>query len=327
MPDGARVLITTVPFGEVDDTPLRLLRGAGIDFTVNPLGRKLKPAEAAEMVRDYDIVIAGTEPITDDVMARAPRLKLISRVGVGLDSVDLLAARRRGIGVSYTADAPAAAVAELTIGLIIDVLRSVSVASASLRAGRWDRLFGRRIAECTVGVVGMGRIGRRVVRHLSAFGGRVLVCDRVLDEGWARQWGATPATFDEILRESDVVTLHVPLAPQTRGMIGAEEIARMRPEAVVVNTARGGVVDEAALLAALRAGRLAGAAVDVFEEEPYHGPLAAEPRCLVTPHLGSMSRDCRARMEIEATEEAIRFARGEPLQQSVPPEEYAIREG
>ena len=320
-----RILVTTVPFGQVDDAPLRALRAAGVHFAVNPLGRKLKPDEAAELIRDFDVVIAGTEPITEDVLANAPRLRFISRVGVGLDSVDLLAARRRNVLVSYTPEAPAPAVAELTIGLMLNLLRNITPADRQLRNGTWERLFGRRLSQRTVGIIGMGRIGSRVIRMLRCFDARVLVHDIALDTRLALDLGAQPASFEQILSDCDVVSVHVPLMRTTRNMIDRAEFDRMQRDAVLVNTARGGVVNEEALLLALRAGRIAGAAVDVFEEEPYAGPLVSETRCLLTPHMGSMSVDCRARMELEATQEAIRFVLNQPLTQMVPESEYALR--
>lgn len=318
-----KVLITTVPFADIDKRPLQALHGAGIDFTINPLGRKLKEAELADMIGDTEVLIAGTEQISAAVMARAPRLRLISRVGIGLDSVDLAYARARGIRVSYTPDAPAKAVSELTIGLIISVLRGVHVSNAELHDGVWCRFMGRRIEEVTVGVIGVGRIGTGVLARLQALG-----CRRVLAHD-IRPLSSLETAFrfetvdaETLLRQADVVTLHVPLTARTRGMIGRPELAAMKSDACLVNTARGGVVDEAALAEALNAGHLSGAAVDVFEAEPYKGPLAGIPRCLLTAHLGSMSRDCRTRMEVEATDEAVRFLRGEALRGEVPESEY-----
>jgi len=149
-----------------------LLEAAGVEYLINPIGRKLKEDELAEMISDFDVVLAGTEPITDKVMGHASRLKLISRVGIGLDSVDLLAAKRRGIRVSNTPDAPAPAMAELTIGLMLSLLRHVHVANAELHRGEWQCHFGRRITEVTIGIIGVGRIGRRVLTRLSSFGNR-----------------------------------------------------------------------------------------------------------------------------------------------------------
>lgn len=321
-----RVLVTTVPFGATDPKPLGLLREAGVPFVVNPLGRKLRAEEAAEMVRDFEILIAGTEPITDDVLERAPRLELICRVGVGLDSVDLAAARRRGVRVSYTPEAPAPAVAELTIALTLDALRRVTETDRQIRGGLWQRNSGARLATSTVGIIGLGRIGRRVAKLAQGFGARVLATDIAPDHAFAARSNIELVPLARLLAESDIVTVHVPLTPETEHLLSSSTLALMKPSAVLINTARGGIVDEDALLSFLREERIAGAAMDVFRDEPYYGPLREAERCILTAHMGSMSHDCRSRMEIEATLEAVRFFRGEPLLQPVPEEEYAARE-
>ncbi len=322
----SKVLITTVPFGDINRLPLEQLEAAGIDYLINPLGRKLKEDELAEMVTDFDALIAGTEPITEKVMVKAKCLKLISRVGIGLDSVDLLAAERRGIQVSYTPDAPAPAVAELTIGLMLTLLRSVHVANTQLHRGEWQRHFGRRIPEVTIGIIGTGRIGGRVLRRLSGFGTpRILVNDTHPNQNIAPQHKLEWVDKETIYREADVISLHVPLTAQTKNMIRHEHLLKMKQDAMIINTARGGIINEQDLAAVMAAGHLSGAAIDVFNQEPYKGDLAQIDRCLLTSHMGSMSVDCRTRMEIEATEEAVRFLTGQPLSGLVPPEEYDVQ--
>lgn len=321
-----KVLITTVPFADRDPRPIELLDSAGIEYLINPIGRKLREDELAEMVTDFDVLIAGTEQITEKVMDRAQRLKLISRVGIGLDSVDLVAAQRRGILVSYTPDAPAPAVAELTVGLMLNLLRHIDTANSSMHRGEWHRYFGRRIGAITVGIIGVGRIGSRVLRHLSAFGSpRVLVND--LSPVQLELGSVRPECTDKetIYREADVISLHLPLTGDTKNMIRYEHLKAMKSDAIVINTSRGGIINEHDLARVLNEGHLSGAAVDVFEQEPYAGELGRLERCLLTSHMGSMSVDCRTRMEIEATEEAVRFLMGKSLAGLVPPEEYALR--
>lgn len=321
-----KALITTVPFGDKDRSPIEQLEAADIDYLINPIGRKLKEDELAEMITDFDVLIAGTEPITHKVMAQAKCLKLISRVGVGLDSVDLLEAERRGIKVSYTPDAPAPAVAELTIGLMLCLLRSVHVANAQLHRGEWQRHFGQRISEVTIGIIGAGRIGGRVLRSLEALGtGRVLVNDTNPDSDTDHELYFEWVNKKTIYREADVISLHVPLNEQTKNMILREHLLMMKKDAVLINTSRGGIINEEDLATVMLQGHLSGAAIDVFEKEPYNGVLTQIERCLLTSHMGSMSIDCRTRMEVEATEEAIRFLAGQPLQALVPIEEYDLR--
>lgn len=321
-----KVLITTVPFADKNALPIEQLNAAGIEYLINPLGRKLTEDELAEMVADFDVLIAGTEPITDKVLGKAGRLKLISRVGIGLDSVDLLAAERHGIQVSYTPDAPAPAVAELTIGLIFSLLRSLHIVNTQMHRGEWHRHFGRRIPEVTIGIIGAGRIGGRVLRRLAGFGTpRILVNDMHPNLKVAPELKLEWVGKEDIYRQADLISLHVPLTVQTKNMIRREHLLQMKPDAMIINTSRGGIINEHDLAGVLNGGHLSGAAIDVFEQEPYTGALAQIDRCLLTSHMGSMSVDCRARMEIEATEEAVRFLTGKPLQGLVPLEEYDVQ--
>lgn len=321
-----KALVTTVPFAQQDSRPIELLEGANIDYVVNPIGRKLREEELAEMITDFDVLIAGTEPITARVLRRATNLKLISRVGIGLDSVDLLAAEAQKIQVSYTPDAPAPAVAELTLGLMFSLLRHVHVANAQMHRGEWHRHFGRRLAETSVGIVGLGRIGTRVAEHVAALGARRILVNDLKPHALANNLSRVEwVDKDTLYREADVISVHVPLTKHTKNMITLEHLKRMKPDAVLINTARGGIVNERDLARVLNSGHLAGAAVDVFEKEPYDGELAGIERCLLTSHMGSMSIDCRTQMEVEATEEAVRYLTGQPLQGLVPAEEYDVQ--
>ena len=320
-----RALVSTIPFGLRDETPLRLLADAGVEVVINPLGRKFTEQDLVELIADIDVLVAGTEPITEAVLSKASRLKLIVRVGIGLDSVDLGAARQRGIAVSYTPDAPSPAVAELTIGLMIDLLRSSHISNLRMRKGDWYRYFGRRVSEVTIGIIGAGRIGSRVIKHLGGFEcRRILVND--LDPEIVLPNHPTCAIErvpkEQIYREADVISLHIPLTSKTRGLISEKEFKQMRSDTLLINTSRGGIVHEEDLFEALKSNRISGAAIDVFEQEPYSGNLATLDNCLLTAHMGSMSVDCRAQMEIEACREVARFLTNEPLENKVPDSEY-----
>ena len=320
-----RALVSTIPFGLRDETPLRLLADAGAEVVINPLGRKFTEQDLVELIADIDVLVAGTEPITEAVLSKASRLKLIVRVGIGLDSVDLGAARERGIVVSYTPDAPSPAVAELTIGLMIDLLRSSHISNLRMRKGDWYRYFGRRVSEVTIGIIGAGRIGSRVIKHLGGFEcRRILVND--LDPEIVLPNHPTCAIErvpkEQIYREADVISLHIPLTSKTRGLISEKEFKQMRSDTLLINTSRGGIVHEEDLYEALKSNRISGAAIDVFEQEPYSGNLATLDNCLLTAHMGSMSVDCRAQMEIEACREVARFLTNEPLENKVPDSEY-----
>ncbi|MDP6077022.1 MAG: phosphoglycerate dehydrogenase [Acidimicrobiales bacterium] len=325
-----RVLITSVPFGAGDHRPLGQLVAAGMESVLNPLGRKPTEEEMAGLVGDADAVIAGTEPFTATVLDAAPRLRLISRIGIGLDNVDLLATRERGIEVCYTPDAPTPAVAEMTIGLILTTLRGIHISNARMHAGGWHRVVGCRLGESVIGILGVGRVGREVLRLLVRMEPRkILLYDLVEDPDLASEAPETVIEWvplDRLLAESDVLTVHLPMTSDTRGLIGEKELYCLKPDAVVVNTSRGGIVDEEDLHAVLISGHLRAAALDVFETEPYSGPLREVERCLLTSHMSSSSVDCRAQMEAEAAAEVVRFATSKPLANPVPESEYRRQE-
>jgi D-3-phosphoglycerate dehydrogenase / 2-oxoglutarate reductase len=322
----AKVLITTVPFGDRNRLPLDLLEKAGIEYMVNPYKTKLTENQLVDLVKDCNVIIAGTEPITEKVMTQATELQLVSRVGIGLDSVDLIAARKRGIKVSYTPDAPAPAVAELTLGMMLTLLRSIHISNLQMHQGNWQRIFGRRLSEISVGIIGVGRVGTHLLRCMNGFGRiRLLVNDIVPNSKLNQEFNLEWVTKEQIYKEADIISLHLPLTPLTRNMICREQLLRMKREALLVNTSRGGIVNESDLHEVMMAGHLGGAAIDVFVNEPYSGKLAEIERCLLTSHMGSMSIDCRFQMEIEATEEAIRFLTGKPLKGEVPQLEYDIQ--
>ncbi len=323
-----KVLITTVPFADKNRLPLELLKKNNIEYLINPLNKKLTEDELIEIVTDFDVdvIIAGTEVISKKVMDKATRLKMISRVGIGLDSVDLIAAEQRGIIVSYTPDAPAPAVAELTIGLMLTLLRSVQLSNMEMHKGEWHRFFGRRLSQITVGIIGVGRIGSGVLEHLTGFEGlKILVNDTKPNIELAERYDIEWVDKDRIFCEADIVTLHTPLTPQTKNMVTKQELMIMKEDAIIINTARGGIINEKDLYEVMRAGHLSGASIDVFNIEPYCGNLRDIQRCILTAHMGSMSVDCRMRMEIEATQEAIRFLIRQPLENQVPKEEYTVQ--
>lgn len=317
------MFVSTVPFGNVNPLPIELMKNAGIEYVINPLNKKLTADELASLIPDFDVLIAGTEEINHNVLEQAKKLKLIARVGIGLDSVDLIATRKRGILVSYTPDAPAPAVAELTVSNMLSLLRSTHVANVRMHEGKWNRFFGRRLAEVTVGIIGMGRIGSRVLKHLEGFyPKKVYLNDVRIDKDIQSPLNIEWVDKERIYQDADVISLHLPLSMNTKGMIDRNVLLSMKEDAIVINTARGGIINEQDLYDVMSAGHLFGAAIDVFEMEPYKGNLIEIERCLLTSHMGSMSVDCRTRMEIEATEEAIRFIKGQPLRDEVPESEY-----
>lgn len=318
------ILVTAVPFAKRDPRPLSLLKSSGHSFRLNMADRQLTEDEMVQMVPGHSIIIAGTDPITRRVMQAAPTLKLVSRVGIGLDSVDLVAARELGIAVAYTPDGPSPAAAELTIGFMIDLLRGINLCDRSIRSGGWQRILGGRLALSTIGVLGVGRIGKLVIRHLcGGFPGvRILANDIYPDRKFGEEFGVTWVDKETLFRDSDIITLHIPLSKSTKHLVDKNLMSLMKTSGKLINTSRGGIVQEQDLAQALRNNVFEAAAIDVFENEPYCGELVELNNCTLTCHMGSMSEDCRAAMEIGATEDALRFARDMSLERPVPESEY-----
>lgn len=307
-----KVLLATFPFGATGTQPLDLLRRTGWDIIPNPHGRRLKSGELRDGLRGIDAVIAGTEPYTRKELQDASQLKVIARVGIGLDNVDMAFCRERNIQVTYTPDAPSDAVAELTVANILNLARHILESDRSVREKAWNRLMGRLLRELTVGIVGVGRIGSRVIRLLAPFQPRIYA----VDTDPAIQGQMLPNTTwvdaDTVFGQSDIVSLHIPLKRENRNYIDRARLSRMREGAVLINTSRGPIVDETALEEALRTGRLGGAALDVFNEEPYEGPLTRWPNVILTAHIAASARASRFLMEMGAAEDCIRVMEGRP---------------
>lgn len=300
-----RILIATSSFGEFDPTVLEPLQGPSFDLVRNSFGRMLGPKELSQLLSPCTGVIAGTERYDDSVLERAPHLKVISRCGAGLDNVDMAACHRRGIRVCITPSGPTDAVAELTLGFILGLIRNMVRADRDIRQGVWRRPMGFLLSELTVGIVGLGRIGRRVAELVGALGGKVIGFDTAVDSEWCRSRNVGVRTFSEILRESDLLSLHVPLEKELVHFIGRDQLAAMKDGSFLVNTSRGGLVDENALQDALQSEHLAGAALDVYEREPYTGPLQSNSKVILSPHVGSYARAGRISMEREAAQNLI----------------------
>lgn len=298
-----KVLISTSSFGKHDRAPLERLKGAGLEVSLNPYGRKLTATEVKELLVDADGLIAGVEPLTENVMRSAGCLKVISRCGVGMDSVDLEAAKQIGIKVFNSPDAVTPAVAELTIGLMLSCLRRIPQSHDIIKKGNWSKQMGYLLKGKTVGIIGFGRVGTEVGRLVRAFGADVLYHD-VADISCPADTKC--AGMDDLLESSDIVSLHASCAKRHCPLIGKDEIKKMKNTAVLVNTSRGEMVDEQALYDALKNGELLSAGLDVFQKEPYTGPLRELDDVVLTCHIGSYAKEARVRMEMEAAENLLK---------------------
>lgn len=300
---------STSSFGKESRAPLDALVAAGFEVRGNPHGRTLTTDEARGHLAGVTGLIAGTEKLTGELLRGCPTLRAIARVGVGVDAVDLAACAELGIKVSNTPEAHVDAVAELALAGLLALCRRLPAADAAIRAGGWDKPMGRLLAGKTIGIVGFGRVGRALARLTAPFGGPRLAFDPAGDPAAAAALGVSLVGLDELYGAADVISLHLPHSKAAHHLLGPAQLACLKRDAIVVNTARGGLIDDAALAAHLTEHPQAGAYLDCFEQEPYRGPLAGLPNVVLSSHIGSYAREARVRMEQEAADNVLRDLR------------------
>lgn len=285
----AKILVTD----PIHEDGLKALR----EFAEVEVATGLKPADLLEKVKGYDVlVVRSATKVTKDVIDAGKQLGIIARAGVGLDNVDVKAAEKRGIKVLNSPEAPTIAVAELVLGHMLSFVRHIPLANSSMKAGRWEKskLIGTELRGKTLGILGTGKIGRAVGYRAKAFLMELLVYDVIKNQEFAERTGARYVDLNTLFQESDFVTLHVPLMPETKHMIGKRELELMKPTAVLINTSRGGIIDEAALIEALKNKKIAGVCLDVYgQEPPSDSPLLELPNVVLTPHLGASTREAQ----------------------------------
>jgi len=292
----------------IDESGISRLREAGFEVDVKP---NITEDQISEIIHEYDaIIVKSRVKVGREIIERGVKLKVIGRAGVGLDNIDVEAAKERGLIVLNTPEAPADSTAELTIGLILSLARMIPLADRSMKEGMWlkRRLKGWQLKGKTIGIIGLGNIGLRVATLAKAFGMKILINKRTPpDPKILEDLGAEFVSLEELLRRSDIVSLHVPLTEETKGMIGAHEISIMKDGAFIVNTSRGAVIDEEALFEALKSGKLGGAALDVYSEEPPKDlRLIKLPNVVCTPHIGAQTREAQKEVSILIAEKIIK---------------------
>lgn len=294
----------------VSEDAKKMLLDAGFELACNDTGRKLDRDEQKALIADAFAVIAGTESYDDDMLAAAPNLKLVVRFGVGTDNFDLEAMKRRGIAVGVISNNNS--VAEFAVALILGIMKNLRLFDDAVRQGKWSRFTMRELKSKTVGILGFGRIGRRLAQLLQGFDVELVAYDPYMNEAEAQRLNVKSVSLDELLACSDVVSLHIPATPQTHHLINRETIAKMKDGAYLVNTSRGVLIDESALKEALESGKLAGAALDVYEREPITKdlPLNSVDNILLAPHVAALSVETNYNAGITCAESVIRVYQG-----------------
>ncbi|MBI3159220.1 MAG: hydroxyacid dehydrogenase [Chloroflexi bacterium] len=277
----------------------------------------LSAAELLEIIGGYHaLVVRGRTKVTKEVLEAGEKLRIVGRAGVGVDNIDLAAAAAKGVTVVNSPIATTNAVAEHSLALMLALIRQVARADAAMKSGQWPKqdLLGAELSGKTLGLLGLGRIGSRVAELAAAFGMRVLAYDPLLTPEDIRGRGAEPAELEQVYARSDIISLHLPLTPETRGLVDGEALSRMRRGVYLISAARGGIVDETALLARLESGQVAGAALDVFSAEPPGlTALVAHPRVIATPHIAAQTAEAQERAAVDIATEIISGLKDEPL--------------
>lgn len=283
-----KVFSTSPTFGYYALEPLEYLAKHGCEIELVPKGKKMSEEELVQSVGEYDAMIVGVDKITKPIIEASQKLKIITKHGAGVDNIDVETASRRGIVVTNAPGTNSDAVADLTVGLFVSLARNIPFADHSVKEGGWSRIVGVQVNGKVLGIIGLGQIGKRVAKRMSGFDMRILAYDIVKNEALAKKLGVTYLALDEILTESDFISIHVPLNASTRRMIGERELGLMKKTAFLVNISRGDIVDEEALYRALKDGRIRAAALDVFfHEPPRKSPLLNLDNVISTPHMGA----------------------------------------
>lgn len=301
------IFVALSTFGAADRRPLDQLEASGFPFKLHPTGKRITTEELVRNGTEATVILAGVEPYDSATIARLPALRCISRCGVGVDAIDLSAARQRNITVANTPGVPTEAVAELALAMFLALSRNLRRQGNLMQSRRWERITGHLLADRTVGLVGFGRIGQRVAQLCCAFNAKVLAHDPLADPVLAQKLNVSLVSKEQLLRDADIVSLHASRNADYSVLIGAAELAMMKRGAILVNLARGDMVDEGGLVEALRSGQLAGAGLDVFGAEPYHGPLCDFEQLILTPHSATLTVETRAAMELQCLENALQF--------------------
>jgi len=301
-----KVFISTSSFGEFSSEPVDLLKREGFEVTLNPLGRKLNETETIEFLKDNVGVIAGTEKYSEKVFNSLDLLKVVSRVGVGVDNIDFEAAASRSISVVATKTDLSKAVAELALAMIFDLSRKVTNHHNAVKSRKWIKSMGSLVYGKTLGIMGLGKIGKSLIEMTSGFGLKYIAYDNYKDETFAATHHISYVTENELLKQSDIVSLHLKYSPELYHLLTEEKLRLLKNDAILINTSRGELIDEKALFSLLNEKSFGGAGLDVFQEEPYEGILCGLTNVVLTPHIGSFVKEIRSDMEMEAVQNFIK---------------------
>jgi len=302
-----RVFIATSSFGLFSNRPKRLLYESNCEVIENPHARKLKSQELIDLAKDADVIIAGTEIYDSKVLSKLPKLKLISRVGVGVDNLDMVEISKRNIKVTKSNSSPSIAVAEFALTLILNLLKRLNSNSLNAKQGIWKKQSGFLLSDKVIGVVGTGQIGKKLISLLEPFSHNFLVYDKFEDEVLKNRTDVKYVGLEELFQGSNIVSIHLPGNEDTEDLIDKKLLSQLQDNSILINTSRGTVINETDLYDVLKENSSLNAALDVFKEEPYNGPLAKLDNVIITPHIAAYAEETRIEMELEAVSNVKNF--------------------
>lgn len=300
-----KILVSPSSFGECGSEPLDLLKKAGFEVVTNPYGRKLAENETISLGFNVIGVVAGVETYNKNILDKLTHLKCISRVGVGIDTIDLDYVRKKNIELCITPNGPTQAVAELSLSLALNLLRRVCVSDRRIRQGVWKKETGNLIFGKKVGIIGLGRIGKTTALIYKALGCSVIAYDKYADTKWMEENEVSNESFENVITNAEIISIHVPGLDSGKPLLNETELIKLKPGVIIINLSRGGVVNEKALFSYLKKNPKTFAALDVFIEEPYKGELTKLDNILLTPHIGSYAKEAKLAMEIDAVNNLI----------------------
>lgn len=302
-----KIFVALQQFSEYSPEPKELLEKSGYEISFNKIGRRLTEEDIIKMASDAHGIIAGVEPYDRNVLSSAENLKCISRCGVGTDNIDLEFARQKGISILNTPEAVIQPVAEMTLGMILNLLRFQTYQTLNLKSGKWKKSTGYLLKGRKIGIIGLGRIGKKIADLLKKLEADVYGFDITENSDWAKQKDIKLVSLEELLRNSDLITIHISIAKENPFLLGSKEIEMMKPGSFVVNTSRGQAIDEEAICKGLSSGKIKGVALDVFNHEPYDGPLLKFENVVLTPHVSTLTEESRTEMEKQSVLNLLLF--------------------
>jgi D-3-phosphoglycerate dehydrogenase len=306
-----KILITPRSFASISDKPIKMLTARGYEIQRNNTDRPYKKEEMLNLIRDIDGIIIGIDELSAEIIERADKLKVISKYGTGLDNIDINMATKKKIIVTNTPQANVDAVADLVFGLILGLARRVPEADQKTKSGKWEKIIGKSVWEKTLGVIGLGKIGKQVVKRARGFQMNILGFDLIKDKKFALRYSIKYVSFEKLLQKSDYITIHLPLNDATHHLIDDKELEKIKKDAFLINTSRGGIVNEQALYKALRNNQLKGAALDVYSNEPpVESPLKELDNVIMTPHIGAYTEEAIENMGMQAAQNLIDVLEG-----------------